>query len=188
VREALVHIEPIKKEQPSLWDRMAEDIRRLAEGMGLGMHDLHIHTDMDEGYVVEIHLEFSDQVNLLQAHNRAEQFEQEVQRNWPDIKEIITHLEPIPHKLLGLESSNSIPKEEHIREVISSYVDHANVRSLQLYQTGDHLHANLVLMLSGETPLIDAHELAEEIELGLRSQIQSLSHVIVHLEPEPEKV
>ncbi len=186
VREALVHIEPVKKEQPSLWDRMAEDIRRLAEGMGLGMHDLHIHTDFDAGYVVEVHLEFSDQVDLQQAHALAEQFEQEVKRNWTDIKQIITHLEPIPQKLLGLESSASIPVEAQIREVIGKYIDLANVRSKQLYQTGDHLHLNLVLVLPGKVPLTEAHELAEEIELGLRSQIPSLSHVIVHLEPEPE--
>ncbi|MEJ2759205.1 MAG: cation diffusion facilitator family transporter [Anaerolineales bacterium] len=186
VREALVHIEPVKKVQPSLWERMAEDIRRLAEGMGIGMHDLHIHTDLDEGYVVEIHLEFSDQVSLRQAHDLAEKFEQEVQRYWPDIKDIITHLEPVPRQVLGLENDINSPNEQRIRQVIGKYINIDQVRSLRLYQTGDHLHANLELMLPGEKLLTEAHSLAEDIELGLRTQVPALSHVIVHLEPESE--
>lgn len=187
VKEALVHIEPAKKEQPSLWDRMSEDIRRLAEGMGLGLHDLHIHADLNEGYVVEIHLEFSDQVTLRQAHDLAEQFEYEVKRRWPDVKEVITHLEPVPRKVLGLENNASGLMEARIREVVSQYLKPQGVRSLHLYQTGDHLHANLVLTLPGETPLTEAHEQAEQIELALRSQIPDLLHVMVHLEPELEQ-
>ena len=183
VREALVHIEPIKKEQPSLWDRMSEDVRRIAEGFGLGLHDLHIHTGIQLGYVVEVHLEFSDQVTLRQAHDLAEEFENQVKRHWPDIEEVITHLEPVPKKVLELESNASVSVERKIYQVLEKFVPIDQVKSLHLYQTGDHLHANLVLDLPGEMELTQAHEIAEQIELSLRSQPSGVSHVIVHLEP-----
>jgi cation diffusion facilitator family transporter len=183
VREALVHIEPVKKEQPSLWDRMSEDLRRIAEGFGLGLHDLHIHTDVQLGYVVEVHLEFSDQVTLRQAHDLAEEFENQVKRHWPDIEEMITHLEPVPKKVLELESNASVSVERKIYQVLGNFIPIDQVKSLHLYQTGDHLHANLVLNLPGEMKLTQAHEIAEQIELGLRVQPSGVSHVIVHLEP-----
>lgn len=188
VKETLVHIEPAKKAQPSRWERMSEDIRRLAEGMGLGMHDLHIHADPNEGYVVEIHLEFSDRVTLQEAHDLAENFEREVQRFWPEVTEVITHLEPVPRQVLGLENSTDSPIEQRIREVVESYIDLDQVRSLRVYETGGHTHVNLVLLLPGDEPLTEAHSLAEEIELGLRSQIPELSHVMLHLEPQKEFV
>ncbi len=186
VREALVHIEPVKKEQPSLWDRMSEDLRRLAEGFGLGLHDLHIHTGVQLSYVVEVHLEFSDRVTLRQAHDLAEQFENQVKRHWPDVEEVITHLEPVPKQVLELEEGASNSVEREIYQLLENFVPRDQVQSLHLYQTGDHLHANIVLDLPGEMALTNAHEIAEEIELRLRSESPKLAHVIVHLEPAEE--
>jgi len=184
VREVLVHIEPAKKERQSLWDRMAEDIRRLAEGLGLGMHDLHIHTNEKEGYVVEIHLEFDDEVLLREAHAMAENFEEEVQRYWPDIEQVITHLEPLPQKMLSLKSKETTHLEDKILQVMERIVDRQQVKSLHLYQTADHLHANLVLVFDQEMRLNQAHDIAEKVELVLRSQFLDLEHVMVHVEPE----
>lgn len=184
VREVLVHIEPAKKERLSIWERMSEDIRRLAEGLGLGMHDLHIHTSEAEGYVVEIHLEFDDQVLLRDAHQVAENFEMEVQRHWPEIEEVITHLEPLPQKVLSLENAATSHLEEKIYQVIGRIVERDQVKSLHLYQTADHLHANLVLVFNHDMRLNQAHDVAEKVELVLRSQFLDLEHVMVHVEPQ----
>ena len=183
IKEVLVHIEPAKKERLSLWDRMAEDIRRLAEGLGLGVHDLHIHVGESEGYVVEIHLEFDDQILLRDAHDLAESFEIEVQRYWPEVEQVITHLEPVPHKMLTLKNTESTHLEEKILQVISRIVNQDQVKSLHLYQTAGHLHANLVLVFDEEILLNQAHEMAEKVELVLRSQFLDLEHVMVHVEP-----
>jgi len=184
VKEVLVHIEPAKKERLSLWDRMAEDIRRLAEGLGLGVHDLHIHLEDSEGYVIEIHLEFDDQILLREAHDLAEHFETEVQRSWPEVEQVITHLEPLPQKVLTLKNTESTHLEEKIIQVISRIVEQDQVKFLQLYQTAGHLHANLVLVFREDILLNQAHEMAEKVELVLRSQFLDLEHVMVHVEPE----
>lgn len=183
VKEVLVHIEPAKKERLSLWDRMAEDIRRLAEGLGLGVHDLHIHVGESEGYVVEIHLEFDDQILLREAHELAEHFELDVQRYWPEVEQVITHLEPLPQKVLTLKNTESTHLEEKILQVISRIVEQDQVKSLHLYQTAGHLHANLVLVFNENILLNQAHEMAEKVELVLRSQFLDLEHVMVHVEP-----
>jgi len=185
VREVLVHIEPAKNERQSTWDRMAEDIRRLAEGLGLGMHDLHIHTNPSEGYVVEIHLEFNDQVLLRDAHGLAEKFEVEIQRHWPEIQQVVTHLEPLPQKMLNLESAESLQLESEIQQVLEQVVGHKQIKSLQVYQTADHMHANIVLLFNQDIFLNQAHDVAEKVELKLRSQFPNLEHVMVHVEPKP---
>ena len=74
--------------------------------------------------------------------------------------------------------------EEKIYQVLSHVVDRKRIKSLQLYQTADHLHANLVLIFSEDVYLEQAHELADKVELVLRSQFLDLEHVMVHVEPE----
>ena len=85
--------------------------------------------------------------------------------------------------MLTLKNTESTHLEEKILQVISRIVDQDQVKSLHLYQTAGHLHANLVLVFDEEILLNQAHEMAEKVELVLRSQFLDLEHVMVHVEP-----
>ncbi|MER3468174.1 MAG: hypothetical protein C4312_06585, partial [Thermoflexus sp.] len=41
VVDAVVHIEPWRPPPPSEWEAMAVRLRALADGLGLGVHELH---------------------------------------------------------------------------------------------------------------------------------------------------
>jgi divalent metal cation (Fe/Co/Zn/Cd) transporter len=69
-------------------------------------------------------------------------------------------------------------------QVIERIVERKRVKSLHVYQTADHLHANLVLLFNQDVRLSQAHDLADKVELVLRSQFLDLEHVMVHVEPE----
>jgi len=184
VSDALVHIEPSRDQEYNPWERMAYDMRQIADGMGLGAHDLHIHTDMQGAYTAEVHLEFLDNITLGQAHTLADQFEQRVQQRWSQIEEIITHLEPIHHKVLMPESTPNPVLDAHIRRLLQEHVHTDQIVEVGVYQFSGHLSASVKLALASQIPLNEAHDISESIEVSLLDNIPSLQRVTVHLEPE----
>ncbi len=184
VREALVHMEPTKKEQPTLWERMSEDLLRQAEGMGMGMHELHIHTNENGELIVELHLEFTGEVTLAEAHAQADAFETQVRRSWPDVTSLVTHLEPLAQHFIGLDADEDLPPREDVMALVTKIVSAEQVKELRMYRVGGHLHANIVLTFPGEMLLSEVHHQAEEVEIALRGCQPPVEHVIVHMEPE----
>lgn len=184
VLDALVHIEPASDNEYNPWERMANDVRHIADGMGLGAHDLHIHTDMDGVYTAEVHLEFLDNITLGGAHSLADQFETRVKQRWSQIERIITHLEPIHHKVLMSESTPDRILDAHIRKLLQQHVRADQIAEVGIYQFSRHLSALVKLSLPSQIPLEEAHEISEIIEASLLDNIPTLQRVTVHLEPE----
>ena len=98
--DALVHIEPARFEESNDWERVAYGVRQIADGMGLGLHDLHIHVDSNGEHVIELDIEISGDITLQEAHNIADEFETRVFSYWPKAKQVITHLEPLVDVML----------------------------------------------------------------------------------------
>jgi divalent metal cation (Fe/Co/Zn/Cd) transporter len=185
VTDALVHIEPAKNARFSPWQRMNNDLRGIADGMGLGLHDLHIHTDENGDYIIELHLEMQGGLSLVRAHELADEFEAKVKRRWPQAQRVLTHLEPIPdHMLLpGDQPDKSL--EERIRGIVAGHLKEGRLIEAQLFYSGGHLHTSLQLRLPQQASLAEAHALSEQIETDLLKQIAELSRVTLHVEPEP---
>jgi len=184
VSDALVHIEPSHDQEYNPWERMAHDVRRIAEGMGLGAHDLHIHTDLRGAYTAEVHLEFLDDITVGQAHTLADQFEQRVRQRWPQIQEIITHLEPLHHMVLMPESTPNPVLDAQIRKLLQEHVHADQIVEVAVYKFSGHLSALIKLSLPSHTPLDEAHDISESIEASLLDNIPTLQRITVHLEPD----
>jgi cation diffusion facilitator family transporter len=184
VKDALVHIEPAKNDRPTRWESIAYNLRELAEGMGLGMHDLHIHAgEESEDFTVEIHLEFESGISLGEAHRTADEFEKEVLKRWSQVGEVITHLEPLPQQVLHSVERSDPGLEARVVSVLDNFLRTDQLRTLQLYHSGGHLHAVIVICLDENMPLTDAHDFSEKIEIELRKQVPKLDRVTLHIEP-----
>lgn len=184
VKDALVHIEPAHIDRPTRWESISYNLRNLAEGMGLGLHDLYVHTgEENEDYTVELHLEFESEITLGEAHLKADIFEAEALRRWSQVDEIITHLEPLPQRVLPSGDRADPVVEAMVVSVLDAFLHTDQLRSLQLYHTGGHLHAAIVICLDENTQLTQAHEFSEKIEMELRKQVPTLNRVTLHVEP-----
>ena len=73
--DAIVHIEPAYQERSNVGEQIAYGLRQIAEGLGLSLHDLHIHVDPEGDYSIELDLEIGGENSLLEAHNLADEFE-----------------------------------------------------------------------------------------------------------------
>ncbi len=183
VAEALVHIEPAR--QPlSEWERMAADLRQIADGLGLGLHDLHILTDLDGRYSIELHLEIGGAVSLGEAHNLADAFEARVRQKWPEAERILTHLEPIPAQMLQTGEPASAAAAARVRAILRQHVGAAQIVDCETQSTGAHLVATATLRFPAALPLAETHAVLEKIEADLLASELNLERVTLHAEPE----
>jgi cation diffusion facilitator family transporter len=183
VIDALVHIEPAAQERPTQWENMSLDVRQIADAMNLGIHDLHIHTNLQGEYTVELHLELRNEITLGEAHDMADDFESRVQSRWPQTQTITTHLEPMPRDMLMPGELPDPVYQEKIRQIMKKYISLAQLLTVQVFRSGEHIHAAVTISMDENLNLEEAHEISEEIETDLLNQISVLSRVTLHVEP-----
>ena len=187
VIDALVHIEPAGKDRPSHWQKIAVDMRQIADGMGIGMHDLHIHANPEGVYSVEVHLEIAGAVTLGEAHHLADAFEEQVKKRWPQAGQVVTHLEPVPKQMLISDGEPDPQVASAIKRILQTHLPAEQLTGLQVFHSGEHLHAALTVCMPSQTLLTDAHMITEKIEPDLLKHIPDLSRVTLHVEPEDQE-
>jgi cation diffusion facilitator family transporter len=184
VVDALVHIEPARQPQASLMERIAYDLRQIADGMALGIHDLHVQADGQGGYLVELHLEMRGSLSLGEAHALADEFERRVREIAARPVRLITHLEPIPDTVLPPDPA--VPPELHdaIRRVITDLIGSRAILELQTHRHPAGISVAARVCLPPRLSLNEAHNAAEQIERALLTQFPRVHRVTVHMEPE----
>lgn len=184
VTETMVHIEP-RAEAGSPWETIALTARTAADGLGVGVHDLHAHAETDGGYSLELHLEVEAGLTLGEAHARADAFERRMREALPQVREVVTHIEPLPVELP--DETGRIARQAELRRRITRHVDGlagaGACHAVQLHNVGGHLTATLHVTQPASLALTEAHQLAERIERALHAQEAGLRRVIVHVEP-----
>lgn len=192
VAEVLVHIEPGKFEFENIpgfeksyqeYQSLSYDLRQIADMMGLGVHDVHVSQDQNGQLDVEAHLELQGGGTLVQAHEIAERYESRVREQWPQVTNIITHLEPLPEHVLS-------PSEQTNNDLIDQVYRYLNVRfnsdqiiEVHTHTLDGHVSVAIRLCMPDTMSLDEAHNLSEEIERELINQIKGVRRVIVHVEP-----
>ncbi len=183
VADALAHIEPAPQPGANDWQRMAYDLRQIADGIGLGLHDLHIHADHQGDYAIELHLEIDGDTMLAQAHALAETFEQRVRQRLPHATSIITHLEPLPEVMLHPDDRTNPQLVSQVERALAGLVGDDNVLEVQCHIVRGQLSVAVRLQLSADLSLAAAHTRAEAIEHELLAHFPALARVVVHAEP-----
>ncbi|GAB4582122.1 MAG: hypothetical protein Fur0022_48770 [Anaerolineales bacterium] len=181
--DVLVHIEPAREREAPRWERIAYDLRQIADGMGLGIHDLHVQNNDQGGYALEMHLEMPAEITLGEAHALAEDFEQRVYAASTRPNTVITHLEPLNRKVIQPEASIDSALEAEIRAVIATYVGD-NIIELKTYRYEHHASVAVRVTMPANIPLTQAHSVAESIERELLTRFPTIYRVTVHVEPE----
>jgi cation diffusion facilitator family transporter len=184
VVETLVHIEP-RALAGTRWESFAHTLRALADGLGLGLHDLHAHAEKGGGFSLEMHLEMDSALTLGDAHARADEFERRVRAALPEVRGLVTHIEPLPAELP--DELGAIARRAELRQRIVRAADavagEGACHDVHLHNVGGHLTATLHVTQPADQPLTWAHALAEDIEQRLHADFAGLHRVVVHVEP-----
>lgn len=185
VVDAVVHVEPGAGQPPSEWQALAVRLRALADGMGIGVHDVHAHAEIEGGYMVEMHVEVDARLALGAAHALVDAFEVRVRAEMPEVRSLVTHIEPLVEGVPAEEGA--IRDAASIRrlavEIADAVCGPGSCHEVTLHHVDGHLEATLHCALPADKPLVEAHALAEEVERRLHDRVRELGRIIVHVEP-----
>ncbi len=186
VVDAVVHIEPGHTESLSEWDTMAVRLRAIADGLGLGVHNLHIDA-VDGAYLVDVDVEASSALSLKQSHALVSEFEARSLAALPKLADLITHIEPslpgdFPHPLVAGEAKALRDRIVAVADSLSG-AGAAHHVVLRRSPVAERIDLSLHYTMPGDAPLLEAHLLAERVEQRLRTELPQLDHITVHVEP-----
>ncbi len=196
VVDVLVHIEPGKIDPAQLrgysqnemeYQQISYDLRQIADGLGLGVHDLHVQQDVNGELDVEAHLELNGDTTLDVAHDLAESYERRVRAQWPNLTNIITHLEPLLEKVRTTDTGENPELIQDVFRYLSNRFAAEQIVEVHSHHLEGHDSVAIRLMFPGSMSLEEAHNIAEEIERDLINNINGVYRVIVHVEPLPLK-
>ncbi|WP_376793465.1 cation-efflux pump [Thermoflexus sp.] len=182
VVDAVVHIEPGRLPPGSEWEAIAIRLRSLADGLGLGVHELH-GVETPEGYHIGLHVEVDETLSVEEAHARVTELERRAREQLPRILTMITHIEPRAHgpQPAGLGMSEDVTRAA--REAVEGVFGSGSCREIRLYAHPGGYDLALICQVAGGMPLEEAHREAEKVEHQLRQRFPELQHIIVHVEP-----
>jgi cation diffusion facilitator family transporter len=184
--DAIVNIEPGETPALSDWEAITVRLRAIADGLGLGVHNVHIDV-LNGGYLVDVDVEVTSDLSLTQSHALVSEFEARARRGLPQMTEIVTHIEPtlpgdFPNPLIDDDAAGLRDQILEIADRIggSNAAHHVILRHSH---SPDHIDVSLHCSAPGDSSLIEAHLLAERVERQLRAELPQLDHITIHVEP-----
>jgi cation diffusion facilitator family transporter len=178
--DVVVHVEP-RRSGLDMRDRVLAIA--LAEPLVKETHDITIFEQEGGSVSVALHLKFPADLDLEAAHAVAERVERAI-RARPGVADVQTHLEPLELPLLARAADDRADRHAvaEIQRLVRERIG-VEPRSARLLSTKTGRVVFLTVEVGADASLVDAHQLASELEEQLRSQIPDIVDVVVHTEP-----
>jgi cation diffusion facilitator family transporter len=176
--DVVVHVEP-RRNGLDLRDRVLATA--LAEPLVKEVHDISIF-EHDKSVSVSLHLKFPADLDLPAALAVAERIEDAIRAN-SDVSEVQTHLEPLekPLPARAANATTDLDATDEIKRIVLKQTG-TELQALTLLRTKIGRVIFLTLNVGAHTSLVDAHQLASELEEELRLEIPDIADVVVHTE------
>ena len=184
VQDVTIHVEPAGSLlQERGWEEITVSLRRLANGLGLTVHDMWTY-EVKGRYHVEAHLEADGVLPLSQAHALASALEERAMAEIPNLAELITHIEPrgqlIQTRVPGLEETQVV---QAVQRVADDALHGEACHQVQVRRGNDGWLVSMHCCIPGDTSLEKAHRTSTWLEALLREEVPELERVVIHTEP-----
>ena len=187
IQDVTIHVEPAGAlPQQAGQEQIAVQLRRLADGLGVAVHDVWAY-HLSDGYYAETHLEADGAIPLQQAHRLASALEQRSRAEIPNLVELTTHMEP-RGRLIGTPGPglHDAQVAAMVQEVADETGETEACHGVQVRQGASGWAISLHCQLSGEMSLAEAHRVSARLEGRLRERIPGVERVVIHTEPREE--
>jgi cation diffusion facilitator family transporter len=194
VTDVIVHFEASRTQTDAA--DLAHGLRLLADELGLTIHEMEI-ASVDGELEVDVHVGVSPALTLGQAHELMDQFERQGRGRFPAIQHIHTHIELATTEVQnGLRVSFELEQqvEKAALALLPDFPDLANPHNIHVRHSGAHPDGHFMAagepatiamhcVISPDTPIDLAHQLASEFERELLRRLDFRAEISVHLEP-----
>ncbi len=179
VTEVQVQVQPHYTTPP---DRTTM-VRAVADALGLAIHEVS-EIVTGRGIALEMHVEVSPLLTLAAAHEQVSAFEARVRAAMPEICDVITHIEPASRQAdVVLHSGYAALLREQTLHIARSAHPEAQWSDASVRAVAGGYAVMLRCALSGELSVQEAHAIAEQVEMRIRSEIPLVQRVTIHTEP-----
>ncbi|MCS6871472.1 MAG: cation-efflux pump [Anaerolineae bacterium] len=179
VTEVQVQVQPHYATPP---DR-ATMVRAVADALGLAVHEV-TEIVTGRGIALEMHVEVSPLLTLAAAHEQVSLFEARLRAAMPEVCEVITHIEPASRQAdVVLHSGHAALLREQALQVARHAYPEAHWSDANVRTIAGGYAVMLRCTLSGEMSVQEAHAIAEQVEMRIRSEIPLVQRVTIHTEP-----
>jgi divalent metal cation (Fe/Co/Zn/Cd) transporter len=133
-----------------------------------------------------MHVEVNDNLNLVEAHNQVNEFEEALRKLLPGISQVTSHIEPIGD---GTATYHATDEDEQIiqqvlKELSSETGISCSAHNVTVHRVEGQLSVSFHCNLNPSMAITDAHIFTEKIEQVLHSRVPNLGRVVIHVEPE----
>jgi cation diffusion facilitator family transporter len=173
--DVVVHVEP-RGGEGGVRERALAAALTVSEVREI--HNLSV-LDVEGSIEVSLHLKLPGDLSLDRAHGIAEQVEEAIHNQVPEVRTVRTHLEPLAETAAGEE----VDIDPAVIERAVRDEDGVEPRELRCVRTDDGIVVFLTLALGGGESLADAHGRASAIEERVREAVPAVTDVVVHTEP-----
>lgn len=161
-------------------------VRAQGDALGLATHEVQV-TEDEKGKTLQLHVEVSPGQTLSAAHEQATQLEANLRDALPEIREVITHIEPAQTgQVNGILAAGSQKIEDDAQTLLKDRYPGLDWHHFLATPLDNGYGLALHVTMPGNTTLERAHQIAEGAELLLKSEIPRIARVTIHTEPPEE--
>jgi divalent metal cation (Fe/Co/Zn/Cd) transporter len=175
-----VNTEPLGNGAKSVW-QLVKDIAEGAPG-SRGVHNIHIQR-IEGKLCVDLHLEVSANMTVMQAHEVADQVEKKIKAANPSISEVTIHIESaserVSRELAGFETE----LESYVAHVAERFPEIKDVCNVKVRRVADATHLVLQCRFDANLSIEKAHEISSKLEKEIKSAYPGITRIDVHEEP-----
>jgi divalent metal cation (Fe/Co/Zn/Cd) transporter len=175
-----VNTEPIGDGSGSIW-RQVKEIAESEPG-SRGVHNIHIQR-IDGKLAVDMHLEVSANMTVMQAHQVADNVENKVKAVGPNISDVTIHVESaserVSRELAGFETE----LESYVAHVAERFPEIKDVCNIKVRRVADTTHLVLECHFDPNLSIEKAHEITSKIEREIRGAYPAITRIDIHEEP-----
>ena len=181
--DVVIRTVPRETDTESIFDR----VRAVALRNNVVLHDVSVQT-YDEGLRIEQHIEVNEELPLLKAHSFVKRIEEEIGRELPQVKSVLTHIESEPATIEKPEMdarsrARDRAMEAQLRQAASRLQEILDVHEVAVSRIGERFQVSCHCTMPDELAMQRVHQVMTLLEDRFKSDCPEVDRVLIHPEP-----
>lgn len=130
---------------------------------------------------VDLHIEVDPGIDVVTSHGISDLIMEAVQKEVPEVKSVLVHVEPGP---VQEDRENHLNEIEAIRAEAMKVRNVKGCHEVRLRHVGEDMAVSMHILVDAGLSITETHSISEEVSKRVRGRFKRVRRVVVHEEPE----
>lgn len=178
--DVMVHMHPSDEGCPLIIESIRQESMKKQFDWIKGVHNIHIFEFSGQTTII-LHIEVIPTQSIHNAHNLASNFESHLKQIYPQVTEVVIHIEPFT------DLSKLIISNEFLEETISALSEREhilfNCHDITMFPLGaGHYHATFHCEADPGMSVSEVHSATKRLEVDIQEKLPMFTEIIIHVE------